>query len=188
MWFKRSTDQHFTHFHQGTPVLIVTVKGISTSAFSPILTWRMFFGSWRHTPWKMTVVDTPDRGWRTAEKPEKWWTSQQGKLEKSSNDIIFQRVELIKFWGCRYLGPPKPTWLEVLMVTNLVFRWPKPLFFMVLGARGKLWYRFAPKLLSLHKYPDFQGIWKVEKSKEKDPRYAKWMRYEEIGKPLRGLP
>ena len=31
---------------------------------------------------------------------------------------------------------PKPTFLEVFMVNNLVFRWPKPLFFMVLGAHG----------------------------------------------------
>ena len=31
---------------------------------------------------------------------------------------------------------PKPTCLEVSMVNNLVFRWPKPLFFMVLGAYG----------------------------------------------------
>ena len=35
-----------------------------------------------------------------------------------------------------YIGPPKPTCLEVFMVNNLVFRWPKPLFFMVLGAHG----------------------------------------------------
>ena len=35
-----------------------------------------------------------------------------------------------------YHGPPKPTFLQVFMVNNLVFRWPKPLFFMVLGAHG----------------------------------------------------
>ena len=28
-----------------------------------------------------------------------------------------------------YHGPPKPTFLEVFMVNNLVFRWPKPLLF-----------------------------------------------------------
>ena len=34
-------------------------------------------------------------------------------------------------------GPPKPTFLEIFMVNNLVFfRWPRPLFFMVLGAHG----------------------------------------------------
>ena len=39
--------------------------------------------------------------------------------------------------GCKdYHGPPKPTFLEVSMVNNLLFRWPKPLFFMVLGAYG----------------------------------------------------
>ena len=36
-----------------------------------------------------------------------------------------------------YHGPPKPTFLEVFMVNNLVFRWQKPLFFMVLGAHGR---------------------------------------------------
>ena len=35
-----------------------------------------------------------------------------------------------------YHGPPKPTCLEVFVVNNLVFRRPKPLFFMVLGAHG----------------------------------------------------
>ena len=35
-----------------------------------------------------------------------------------------------------YHGPPKPTFLEVFMVNNLVLNWPKPLFFMVLGAHG----------------------------------------------------
>ena len=39
--------------------------------------------------------------------------------------------------GCyTYHGPPKPTCLGVFMVNNLVFGWPKPLFFMVLGAHG----------------------------------------------------
>ena len=35
-----------------------------------------------------------------------------------------------------YHGAPKPTFLEFFMVNNLVFRWSKPLFFMVLGAHG----------------------------------------------------
>ena len=35
-----------------------------------------------------------------------------------------------------YHGPPKLTFFEVFMVNNLVFRWPKPLFFMVWGAHG----------------------------------------------------
>ena len=41
-----------------------------------------------------------------------------------------------------YHGPPKPTFLEVFMVNNLVFRWPKPLVFTVLvayGISGVLW-------------------------------------------------
>ena len=37
------------------------------------------------------------------------------------------------------MGPPKPTVLEVFAVNNLVFRWPKPLFFMVLGAHGTVY-------------------------------------------------
>ena len=38
-----------------------------------------------------------------------------------------------------YHGPRKPTFLEVFMVNDLVFRWSKPLFllvFMALGAHG----------------------------------------------------
>ena len=35
-----------------------------------------------------------------------------------------------------YHGHPKPTFSGVFMATNLVFRWPKPLSFMVLGAHG----------------------------------------------------
>ena len=38
--------------------------------------------------------------------------------------------------GYIYHAPPKPTCLEVSMVNNLIFSWPKPLFFMVLGAHG----------------------------------------------------
>ena len=34
------------------------------------------------------------------------------------------------------MGPPKPACLKVFMVNHLVFRWPKPLFFMLLGAHG----------------------------------------------------
>ena len=33
------------------------------------------------------------------------------------------------------MGPENPTFLGVFMVNNLVFRWPKLLFFMVLGAQ-----------------------------------------------------
>ena len=33
-------------------------------------------------------------------------------------------------------GTPKPTCLDAFMVNNLVFRWPKPRFFMVLVAHG----------------------------------------------------
>ena len=46
---------------------------------------------------------------------------------------VFQR-RLFGDGNCgKYHGPPKPTFWEVFMVTNLVFRWPKPLFFMVWG-------------------------------------------------------
>ncbi len=42
-----------------------------------------------------------------------------------------------------YHGLPKPTFLEVFMVNSLVFRWPKPIFFMVWGAHGSLWTSFT---------------------------------------------
>ena len=34
------------------------------------------------------------------------------------------------------MGPPNLQFLEVFIVNNLVFKWTKPLFFMVLGAHG----------------------------------------------------
>ena len=37
---------------------------------------------------------------------------------------------------CSYHEPPKPTCLEVFVANHLVFRWPKHLFFIVLGAHG----------------------------------------------------
>ena len=39
-----------------------------------------------------------------------------------------------------YDEPPKPACLKVFMVNNQVFRWPKPLFFMDLGARETVGY------------------------------------------------
>ena len=50
------------------------------------------------------------------------------------------------YYVCIYIytmGPPKPTFLEVFMVNNLVFRWPKLLFFMVLGAHGMYIYIYV---------------------------------------------
>ena len=39
-----------------------------------------------------------------------------------------------------YYGPPKPTFWDVFMVNNLVFRWPTPLFLMFfLGSKGSQW-------------------------------------------------
>ena len=48
---------------------------------------------------------------------------------------------------------PKPTFLEVFMVTNLVFSWPKPLFFMVLGAHGSECVFFFLPWFSLSRNP-----------------------------------
>ena len=46
---------------------------------------------------------------------------------------------MIPIWPAIYIIShelPKPICLEVFMVNNLVFRWPKPLFFTVLRAHG----------------------------------------------------
>ena len=51
-----------------------------------------------------------------------------------------------------YHGLQKPTCLEVFMVNNLVFRWPKPLFFMVLGARGIYIYIYLCIYIYIHLY------------------------------------
>ena len=51
----------------------------------------------------------------------------------------------MKNFSCH--GPPKPTFLEVFMVNNQAFRWPKPLFFHgFLGAKVG----FFPRLCSGH--------------------------------------
>ena len=67
------------------------------------------------------------------------------KVNKKSWIFRFTTIEKscgMTWWEIRriyiYHAPPKPTCLEVCMVNNLVFRWPKPSFFMVLGAHGKL--------------------------------------------------
>ena len=54
-------------------------------------------------------------------------------FERGSIQPMFLLVQWKNGW---HLQPwaPKPIFLEVFMVNNLVFRWPKPLFFMVLGA------------------------------------------------------
>ena len=46
-----------------------------------------------------------------------------------------------------YHGPPKPTCLEVFMVNNMVFRWQKPLFFMV--KRGLMVYVYTSSKIAL---------------------------------------
>ena len=53
-----------------------------------------------------------------------------------------------------YDGPPKPIFLEVFMVNNLVFRWPKPLFFMVLGAHGS----FSCNMKSTQKFKNIANF------------------------------
>ena len=51
--------------------------------------------------------------------------------QKKRNTSKFQAWYANRFMNRLYInhGPPKPTCLEVFMINNLVFRWPKPLFF-----------------------------------------------------------
>ena len=58
-------------------------------------------------------------------------------VERNNPRIL--ESELVKQSSSNILETPKPRFLEVFMVNNLVFRWPKPLFFMVLGAHGWHW-------------------------------------------------
>ena len=50
-----------------------------------------------------------------------------------------------------YHGHPEPTFSGFFMVTNLVFRWPKPLSFMVLGSQGIYIY------VHVRGYPNYPG-------------------------------
>ena len=62
-----------------------------------------------------------------------------GRSNQSVDNLVKKgnlQLEFHLYKSLCYHGPPKPTFLEVFMVNILVFRWPKPLFFMVLGAHG----------------------------------------------------
>ena len=73
------------------------------------------------------------------ERTENRWPNKNSRLESWKSKV---------FPTIFYHGPPKPTFLEVFMVNNLVFRWPKPLFFHgLLGAHGSWWLN--------------QAIWKI---------------------------
>jgi len=50
---------------------------------------------------------------------------------RSGAERELQRNEFLDVYG-----PAKRKFLEVFMVNNLVFTWPEPLFFMVVGAHG----------------------------------------------------
>ena len=58
-----------------------------------------------------------------------------------------------------YHEPPKPRFLDVFMVNNLVFRWPKPSFFMVLGALLEWWDSPTIPLVFLLKIINYGVFW-----------------------------
>ena len=99
-----------------------------------------------HFQWAVQV-DQPKVIWGDFGQPPPM-TSVDGWV--STN---FQKKALVKVsTSSPYHGPPKPRCLEVFMVNTLVFRWPKPLVFMVLGAHGScqkymkpLWYAKPPQ-------------------------------------------
>ena len=80
-----------------------------------------------------------------------------------------------------YHGAPKPRFLEVFMVNNLLFTWPIPLFFMVLGAHGICIFiyiyiakQILPKI-QLHVELTFiRGMYTPDNPKNKH-RYQKWV-------------
>ena len=80
------------------------------------------WGSWWHLQgfarWKFAWLPWLEGNGGT------WGTYGQTMFAKYSANIYI------------YHGPLKPTFLEVFSGKNMVFRWPKPLFFMVLGAHG----------------------------------------------------
>ena len=70
-------------------------------------------------------------------------TDLRNEIYSHGNNLhirVFTWIAQLSYTGfdisIKYHGPPKPRFLEVYMVNNLVFRWPKPVFFMVLGAHG----------------------------------------------------
>ncbi len=78
--------------------------------------------------------------WEDESKSKVTLSDCQLKQGISKQNMLFLQY-FSKNWSTKivsyYHGPPKPTFLEVSMVNDLVFKWPKPLFFMVLGVHGK---------------------------------------------------
>ncbi len=69
-----------------------------------------------------------------APKDKQMWIFGEPVLEELLTDFVWGHDPWVDMYICH--GPPKPAFLEVFMLNHLVFRWPKPLFFMVLGAHS----------------------------------------------------
>ena len=69
--------------------------------------------------------------WSRPEGFDDDFTGRLVMLEKKRAEVFGETTAVVTT-----TGPPKSTFLEVFMLNNLVFRWPKPLFFTVLGAHG----------------------------------------------------
>ena len=116
---------------------------VETSTFpnAVTLSFQFPFALFGKTWWKLIMA--------------KWWTLCSCGFRTSlitispwqtrglSSKGISRRLCLV----VQTMGPPKPTFSEVFMLNNLLFRWPKPVFFMVLGAHGMFHYS--------KKYPSF---------------------------------
>ena len=76
--------------------------------------------------------------WEDESKSKVTLSDCQLKQGISKQNMLFLQY-FSKNWSTKivsyYHGPPKPTFLEVSMVNDLVFKWPKPWFwgFMVKG-------------------------------------------------------
>ena len=86
-------------------------------------------------------------------------------MQSPADQKAWRNLEVSEVHKPSLYGPPKPAFLEVVMVVNLViFRWPKPLFFIVLGARGR---DTHGEQISHHLPPPVVRL-KTSRSREKD--------------------
>jgi len=132
--FIPQTQRYFLGFWAASlsPLYFVKIKSFNGSVeFPEIPRINIFFGGTKDMQQKIKKIPRTQMG-RPLCFDWSWGLALEGWPSKNRDQL-----------GSRYIyhGPPKPTCLEVFIVNNLVFRWPKPFFFRGLY-QGSPWKSF----------------------------------------------
>ena len=95
--------------------------------------WTKTCETWLKQKQKTNMQKTTWYGWwlKSCTTWDVWNPVNNNDKLPTSTGAGFQPSTVSHIFVFVGMGPPKPIFLEVFMVNNLVFRWPKPLFFMV---------------------------------------------------------